>query len=128
MNFNEWYSKYPRKCARRAAEKAWNGLIRQGVKPERIEMKLRDRLESWCRRKEKYIPYPATFLRAESFDDDDCEASVDDKEVLPLFRQPHWCPMCPIAHSWDCQDHPLCGLSYEVCCQEFTAKLRKRAE
>ena len=88
-DFLTFYGQYPRKREKKDAEKAWNGLMKKGVDPELIIATLKERIRSeWCHWQPQFIPYPASFLRAESFDFNDCEAAVDDPEPPPLFRVP----------------------------------------
>lgn len=68
--FEEWYSLYPRKKARGDAEKAWTQAIKKGHDPEEIMAGLMRNLADLQRRDPQFIPYPATWLRAESFFDE----------------------------------------------------------
>lgn len=125
MTFSDFYFRYPRHIGRRDAEKAWNQALKRGATPEAIMWVLDLRIKTdWRERKPQFLPYPATFLRAEDFDDE-FEAAADDKEPLLFTRLPHWCPMCEHPHGWDCEDHPLCGLTYEVACQGFMARVKR---
>lgn len=75
---------YPRHVSKRDAEKVWNALMSKSVAAETIYARLEDRLHGeWKGRKAKYIPYPATFLRSEDWDEE-FEAREDDKE-MPLL-------------------------------------------
>jgi len=72
--FPEFWEVYPRKVAKKAAEKAWQKLA--PATPDLIEPTalgiayvLRDRKRvDWAGRDPDRIPYPATFLNAEKFE------------------------------------------------------------
>lgn len=85
--FATFYAKYPRHLCKRDAEKAWNQAIKRGATPDAIMSTLELRLSGeWRKRSKDHIPYPATFLRSEDFDDE-FEAREDDKEAMPLFTK-----------------------------------------
>lgn len=82
MTFATFYARYPRHLCKRDAEKAWNQALKRGATPEAIMSTLELRLSGeWRKRSKDHIPYPATFLRSEDFDDE-FEAREDDKEML----------------------------------------------
>jgi len=64
--FAEFWSKYPRKEAKKAAEKAWNKLSDEDRR-KAIEV-----LPSHCRRWDdpQYIPLPGSWLNGARFDDE----------------------------------------------------------
>ena len=69
--FEEWYSLYPRKKARGDAKKAWDQMtIKQGNAPDDIMAGLRRNLSELTRRDPQFVPYPATWLRSESWADE----------------------------------------------------------
>jgi hypothetical protein len=69
--FEEWYSLYPRKKARGDAKKAWDQMtVKQGNSPDDIMAGLKRNLADLQRRDPQFIPYPATWLRSESFFDE----------------------------------------------------------
>lgn len=70
--FEKFWSVYPRKRSKGDAEKAWKAL-----KPdEQLQDRIYDALErattsaDWRKEGGKYIPYPATWLRAKGWEDD----------------------------------------------------------
>jgi hypothetical protein len=68
--FAEFYQAFPRKKARGDAEKAWQQAIKKGHAPDEIMAGLMRNLADLQRRDAQFIPYPATWLRAESFFDE----------------------------------------------------------
>jgi len=124
-HFAEFWSLYPRHVGKLAAEKAYKKAS-QRFSPAVILTCLEImKATDWRKRKLEFIPHAATWLRATDFGE---EFDVIDKHYIrPLFQKdPHWCPMCETPHAWNCQDHPLCGLSYEVACPQFTRSLGKK--
>lgn len=68
--FEDWYQIYPRKKARGDAVKAWAQMLKLGHSPDDIMAGLKRNLADLQRRDPQFIPYPATWLRAESFFDE----------------------------------------------------------
>lgn len=63
--FDEWYALYPRKVARKAAEKAWAKLAPSDALVEQIMAGLRAQLPAWARKpksERQFIPHPSTWL------------------------------------------------------------------
>ena len=76
--FDEWYKDYPRKTGKGAARKAFLKARRNGVEVSTLKEGLDRSKRSWAvenRPKDK-LPYPATWLNAESWDDE--EITVED--------------------------------------------------
>lgn len=124
--FTTFWKLYPRKREKKDAEKAWNSLMKRGVKSDAILSTLQDRLRTdWRKRTSEFIPYAASFLRAEDFDDE-FEARVDDKELLlPLTAQKqHYCEACADPHWWTCEDEFCCAGS-EMACRVYVERLCK---
>ncbi len=68
--FDAWYSLYPRKVARKAAEKAWARVATSPDVIEQIMAGLRAQLPSMRAKDKQFIPYPATWLRGERWTDE----------------------------------------------------------
>lgn len=68
--FSDFYQIFPRKKARGDAEKAWGQALKKGHTPEDIMNGLARNLDDLSRRDPQFIPYPATWLRAESYWDE----------------------------------------------------------
>ena len=86
MTFNDFYNQYPRKMARKDAEKAWNRLtpIQQAECLEAMP----NYLKYWKIKEtaKDFIPYPATFLNQERWTDDiDIEPIQNKKPELPFY-------------------------------------------
>ena len=70
--FEEFWKNYPKKVAKADARKAWQQT--KTVRPELSKLimaiQLHCRTEQWMRNSGTYIPYPATWLRGERWDDE----------------------------------------------------------
>ena len=82
-NFDAFWECYPRKVAKGDARKAWKALkpseelafqIIESVKHQAQS------LESWQKDNGKFIPYPATWLRAERWNDEIVDEPKDDED------------------------------------------------
>ena len=84
MTFNDFYNQYPRKMARKDAEKAWNRLtpIQQAECLEAMP----NYLKYWKIKEtaKDFIPYPATFLNQERWTDD-IDIEPTKKPALPFY-------------------------------------------
>jgi hypothetical protein len=86
MTFAVFYGLYPRKMARKDAEKAWNKLT-PDQQLECIEA-MPNYLKYWKIKEtaKDFIPYPATFLNQERWTDDlDIEPIQNKKPELPFY-------------------------------------------
>lgn len=86
MNFNDFYALYPRKMARKDAEKAWRSMTTE-EQTKAIEA-LPNHLKYWKVKEtaKDFIPYPASWLRAGRYDDElDIEPIVSRKPELPFY-------------------------------------------
>jgi len=84
--FNTFYDLYPRKMARKDAEKAWRSMTtdEQGKALEALP----NHLKYWKVKEtaKDYIPYPASWLRAGRYDDElDIEPIQNKKPELPFY-------------------------------------------
>lgn len=68
--FNEFYSLYPRKVGRRAAEKAWDKCLKLGDTADQIISGLQRNLAYLESRPMEFRPHPATWLNQGRFDDE----------------------------------------------------------
>lgn len=77
--FEHFYKRYPRKVAKQTAYQAWMALCPKEQDELRTKwVKVVSVLEArkatdWDGREQSKIPYPATFLRAEGFEDEDAD-------------------------------------------------------
>ena len=88
MSFTDFYSLYPRKQGRRAAEKSWQRMTMQ-EQQDALEA-LSNHIEYWkLKQTEKdYIPHPATWLNQGRWEDElDMEVKKLKKPELPLFSE-----------------------------------------
>jgi hypothetical protein len=86
MSFAIFYGLYPRKMARKDAEKAWNKLT-PTEQSECLEA-MPNYLKYWKIKEtaKDYIPYPASFLNAQRWTDEiDIEPIQNKKPELPWY-------------------------------------------
>jgi hypothetical protein len=86
MNFNEFYTLYPRKQGRRAAEKSWQRLSSQ--EQQNALEALPNHIEYWkLKQTEKdFIPHPATWINQGRWEDElDMEVKKNKKPDLPWY-------------------------------------------
>jgi len=86
MSFAIFYGLYPRKMARKDAEKAWNKLT-PTEQAECLEA-MPNYLKYWKIKEtaKDYIPYPASFLNAQRWTDEiDIEPIQNKKPELPWY-------------------------------------------
>jgi hypothetical protein len=72
MSFDEFWKAYPRKIAKADARKAWEQTEKFRPKTEEVlkAVETAKRTEDWRKDGGKFIPYPATWLRGERWEDD----------------------------------------------------------
>jgi hypothetical protein len=86
MSFNEFYTLYPRKQGRRAAEKSWQRL--SSLEQQDALEALPNHIEYWkLKQTEKdFIPHPATWLNQGRWEDElDMEVKKPKKPELPWY-------------------------------------------
>lgn len=74
QQFALFWEKYPKKVAKKEAQKAWNQLsINQKLYDEIcLALEKQKHQEDWLKENRKYVPYPATWLRGERWKDSVC--------------------------------------------------------
>lgn len=72
MSFEEFWDLYPRKKSKGQAEKAWKALNPSVAIQEHISETLfkASRSQSWLKESGRFIPHPATWLRARGWEDE----------------------------------------------------------
>ena len=86
MTFAVFYGLYPRKMARKDAEKAWKSMTTE--EQEKAIEALPQHLKYWKIKEtaKDYIPYPASWLRAGRYEDElDIEPIQNKKPELPFY-------------------------------------------
>ena len=86
MTFAVFYGLYPRKMARKDAEKAWKSMTTD--EQEKAIEALPQHLKYWKIKEtaKDYIPYPASWLRAGRYEDElDIEPIQNKKPELPFY-------------------------------------------
>lgn len=104
--FDEFYAGYPRKVKRPDALKAW-----KQQKLTRADLpRLLDSVERWKRTTQwqdpEKIPYPASFLRGEQYNDDPAPSLLPLPRALgPEYRVRNWFAEC--THEPPCETEPM---------------------
>ncbi|WP_157038002.1 MULTISPECIES: hypothetical protein [Chelativorans] len=70
MNFERFWSLYPRKVAKRTAQKAWDKELRAGTDPAEIIAGLERQLPTLVRREPQFIPHASTWLHQGRWEDE----------------------------------------------------------
>jgi hypothetical protein len=72
LEFDVFYKAYPRKVAKGDARKAWQSTkkIRPPLNEILAAILAQSKTDQWTKDNHAYIPYPATWLRAERWDDE----------------------------------------------------------
>jgi len=68
--FEEFWRLYPRRVAKRAAQKEWDREIRAGTEPETIIEGLRRQLPMLMRKDPQFIPHARTWLHQGRWEDE----------------------------------------------------------
>ncbi len=85
-DFKDWYAKYPKKMARKDAEKAWKRLDDQ----EKLEAMMDDLDARYGHIDKQFIPYPATYIRGARWEDELVEvAQTPDIDEVEQFLGQH---------------------------------------
>ena len=79
--FDNFYAKYPKKVARKDAQRAYARLTAE--QQQKALQAIDDHVRMWAAegRDKQYIPHPASWLNGERFDD---EISMPEKKVVEL--------------------------------------------
>lgn len=86
--FEDWYERYPRKKSKRAALKAWEKATKRISADDLNEFT--DRFAAWGRENQKdpqFLPYPATWLNSDGWEDDLSETKQASNSFLNAVRQ-----------------------------------------
>ena len=80
--FDLFWEKYPKKMAKKEAQKAWKQLsVNETLYQEICDaVEKQKQQEEWLKEKGKYVPYPSTWLRGERWKDNSC---VEIKTQIP---------------------------------------------
>jgi hypothetical protein len=120
--FAELWAKYPRKVAKKAAEKAFLKAVK-AVPYRAIEASL-DLMKAteWKGRQPEYVPHMASWLNRESFEFSPSPESPTECE-RPIGQ--HLCDACPVDHVWQ-EDGPLYNMNgnWVYACPEARNQVR----
>ncbi|HVM20269.1 MAG TPA: hypothetical protein VM307_09945 [Egibacteraceae bacterium] len=83
--FDEFWAIYPRKIKKEDARKAWRQVLARKVEPDRVIAAARAHVQRWAAtgRETQFIPYPASWLRAGSYDDEPEQTHLTVVPALP---------------------------------------------
>jgi hypothetical protein len=88
--FAEFWSAYPKKVGKPAAEKAWNKAIRDGVDPARLALVAGQYAERTANTDPKFICHPTTWLNQARYNDEpEPETSPVSRRHVPLEVPAH---------------------------------------
>ena len=87
-DFDEWYGLYPRKKSKGAASRAYRAA-RKKASHEELMAGLRQALPDFSRRPAEKIPYPATWLNAEAWLDEQLTAPSEPEPVPSQYLLPN---------------------------------------
>lgn len=120
-DFDRFWSCYPRRKARADAEKAWSKLKPSPELVERIVAAVEhQKVTAWVRTDPKYIPYPATWLRAAQWEDE------DDPETEPPLTPGEIARAEQVRKAWGYCRHPQpCANSVE-CVKAIAREYRRQ--
>lgn len=68
-SFENFWSAYPNKKSKIAAQRAWNAALKRGVPPERIVKAAGEYARAVQGREQRYIKHPSSWLNGGSYDD-----------------------------------------------------------
>ena len=79
-HFEDFWASYPKRVGKGTARKAWAAALKRGANPQTVISAAGRHADAWKRADtdRQYIPYPATWLNGERYDD----------EQLPTAPQP----------------------------------------
>jgi len=69
-DFAEFWSLFPRRVSKRAAQKAWDKEMKAGTDPAQILAGLRRQIPHFATKDEQFIPHPSTWLNQGRFEDE----------------------------------------------------------
>mgnify|MGYP001006232346 FL=1 len=87
-SFTEWWPHYPKKVKKLDAEKAYRAALKRGVTPKELLDGLQRQKAAWKAKgtEPQYIPYPATWLRAGSWEDELDTVAPTDETPAPAIN------------------------------------------
>lgn len=89
--FEAFYAAYPRRMKPRDAKKAWQQTFNDRPSLDKIIEAVNRQRPFW--KDSQFIPYPATWLRAHSWDDEIANSDTDNMVSFAIRRSPAWCPI-----------------------------------
>jgi hypothetical protein len=122
--FTEWYAIYPKKVARKDAEKAWKKLS-VDEQAQAIEA-LPNHIKYWDLKgtDKEYIPYPASWLNGYRFEDElDLTPKEIKRPVMPWYATDE----LTLAKGRELGLNPSAGESYAQFRQRISAYIAKQA-
>ncbi len=99
--FSDFYARYPRHKKPGDAEKAWK-TVKAAEKQEQIMAALNQQIVSGEWSNPKFIPYPASWLRAKCWEDEITPASRRGPQVLQHRDRVDWREECDRLHGGTC--------------------------
>lgn len=69
-DFQDFWAIYPRRVAKRAAQKAWDKEMKAGTDPDSIIAGLRRQIPIFARKDEQFIPHASTWIHSGRWEDE----------------------------------------------------------
>ncbi|MHB9862149.1 hypothetical protein [Streptomyces sp. YIM S03343] len=75
--FDDFWAAYPKRVGKGTARRAWTAALKRGADPSAIVTAATKHADAWSRAgtERQWIPYPATWLNGERYDDDQLPTS-----------------------------------------------------
>lgn len=135
--FTEWWPHYPKKVKKLDAEKAYRAALKRGVTPKELLDGLQRQKAAWKAKgtEPQYIPYPATWLRAGSWEDELDTVAPTDETPAPAINPNTGRPVTRDDFGYACLDagidpnlyvnywKPFMGLPSDPAWPEWAAKI-----
>lgn len=104
--FDQWWATYPKKVKKRDAEKAYRAALKTGATPEQLLQALHQHVNNWRARETapQYIPYPGTWLRAGSWEDELTTPDTSDGTPPPVINPKTGKPLTRDDFGYACLD------------------------
>ena len=129
--FADLWALYPRKVAKKAAEKAYLKAVKTFPHASIVASLELMKSTEWRNREVNYIPYMASWLNREVFEsvskdpkfEERCELLVDEEEA----KHKHYCNGYKehAAHDWECDDALCMYPGHARCSKPVSAKEEK---
>lgn len=107
--FDQWWPIYPKKVKKLDAQKAYRAALKAGATPQDLIDGLRKHITNWKAKgtAPQYIPYPATWLRAGSWEDELDALTPGASQVAPAINPNTGKAVTKEDFWYACKDHGI---------------------